>query len=376
MPITPFKLERYFAQYEFKVQHLLSPSDCEALSLQELLQIADDQCRALWQNLRLGYTESTGHPLLRQEISQLYSTITAEHILVAAPEEAIYIAMHSLLRPGDHVISVFPAYQSLYEIARSLSCTVSFWEAKPADNCWQFDLQDLEDLIQPNTRLLVINFPHNPTGFLPSLSQYQQVIDIARSNKLMLFSDEMYRFLEYTPSDQLPPACDLYDNALSLGGLSKSFALPGLRIGWLASCSKDLLNPCAVYKDYTTICSSAPSEILGLIALRNRGSIFQRNLAIIQHNLQTANQFFHRWSNLLAWLPPQAGSIALASWKGDISFAEVCRQLLDDKGLMVLPGEVFDLPANTFRLGLGRTSFSLALSQFDVWLSETLERLA
>lgn len=376
MPITPFKLERYFAQYEFKVQHLLSPSDCEALSLQELLELADNQCRTLWQNLRLGYTESTGHPLLRQEIRQLYANISAEQILVAAPEEAIYIAMHSLLRPGDHVISVFPAYQSLYEIARSLSCTVSFWEAKPTDNGWQFDLQALENLLRPNTRLLVINFPHNPTGFLPSHSQYQSLIDFVRANKLILFSDEMYRFLEYTPADQLPPACELYENALSLGGLSKSFALPGLRLGWLASRSKDLLNPCAVYKDYTTICSSAPSEVLGLIALRNRRSIFQRNLTIIQHNLQIANQFFNRWSTLLGWYPPQAGSVALASWKGDFSFAEVCRHLLDDKGLMLLPGEVFDLPANTFRLGLGRKSFSQALSQFDSWLSETFMRLA
>src|SRR3972149_3884445 len=125
MHITPFKLERYFAQYEFKVKYLLSPSDCESLSMSELLQLADPDSLAMWNDLRLGYTESPGHPILRDEVSRLYQTITPADVMIAAPEEAIFVAMHALLKPGDHVVSIFPAYQSLYEIARAIGCDVT-----------------------------------------------------------------------------------------------------------------------------------------------------------------------------------------------------------------------------------------------------------
>src|SRR5512136_914699 len=131
MQITPFKLERYFAQYEFKVKYLLSPSDCESLSMAELLQRADPDSLALWNELRLGYTESPGHPVLRAEVARLYQTIAPDDVMIAAPEEAIFVAMHTLLRPGDHVVSIFPAYQSLYELARALGCQVTPWMLEP-----------------------------------------------------------------------------------------------------------------------------------------------------------------------------------------------------------------------------------------------------
>ena len=126
MQIAPFKLERYFAKYEFKIKYLLSPSDCESLSLRELLQMADADGLALWDELRLGYTESPGHPTLRTHVAQLYQTIAPDNVMIAAPEEAIFIALHTLLKPGDHVAVLFPAYQSLCEIPRAIGCKVSF----------------------------------------------------------------------------------------------------------------------------------------------------------------------------------------------------------------------------------------------------------
>lgn len=371
MTIRPFLLERYFAQYEFKVQHLLSPSDCEAFSLSEMLLMADDECRNLWDSLRLGYTESAGAPLLRREIANLYTGLSAEQILVAAPEEAILLAMQATLHPGDHVISIFPAYQSLYEIARSIGCEVSHWHIQLEGNTWQLDFRRLTDLLQPNTRMLIVNFPHNPTGFLPEEQLFRQIVEFAGEHQLYLFSDEMYRLLEYREEERLPAACELYEEAFSLGGVSKAFALPGLRIGWLATQSQEALNRCAVYKDYTTICSSAPSEILAIIALRNRPAILRRNLSIISSNILTADQFFRRHPRFFSWFPPQAGSVALARWEGGLPLEEVCRRLLDEKGLMILPGAVFEIPGDTFRLGLGRLTFSQALDRLETWISET-----
>lgn len=367
-PVRPFHLERYFAKYEFKVRHLLSPSDCEALSLAELLALADDASRELWDNLRLGYTESPGNPLLRHEISQFYHQITTEQILVAAPEEAILLAMQALLHPGDHVISIFPAYQSLYEISRGLGCHLSFWQVQETQSGWKLNYNELEKLYQPQTRLLVVNFPHNPTGYHPTQEEFLTIIEFARHHHLYLFSDEMYRLLEYPPNQALPPAADLYPLAISLSGLSKSFALPGLRIGWLASQSSEVIEKCAILKDYTTICSSAPSEILAIIALRNHPAILRRNQRIILKNLAIVNNFFNRYSPLFHWIAPQAGSVALARWVGNLSFTAIYQQILDEKGLMLLPGSVFEIEDSYFRLGLGRESFPLALEKLEEWI--------
>ena len=160
MKIPPFKLERYFAQYEFKVRYLLSPSDCESLALSELLAMAGAESRALWDELRLSYTESQGHPRLRAEISRLYENLTPNQILTAVPEEAIFVLMNTLLRPGDQVIALTPAYQSLYEIAAAIGCQVIPWQIEPISDGWRLDLDWLADHLSPRTRLLVVNFPH------------------------------------------------------------------------------------------------------------------------------------------------------------------------------------------------------------------------
>jgi aspartate/methionine/tyrosine aminotransferase len=368
MNLIPFKLERYFAEYEFKVRYLLSPSDCEGLEMASLLQMAGPECRNLWDNLKLSYTESSGHPLLRSEIAKLYQGLTPENIMVAVPEEGIFIAMHTLLKPGDHVIAMFPAYQSLYELARSIGCQVTPWMVQPGDQGWQLDLTRLEDSITPKTRLLVINFPHNPTGCLVSRSDLDQIVAFARRHGLYLFSDEMYRLLEYDPLRRLPPACSLYEKAVTLSGLSKSFALPGLRLGWLATRDKSFLEQCQSFKDYTTICASAPSEILGIIALRAKETILARNLEIIFSNLQYAEGFFARFQGYFTWIKPDAGSVAFPRWKGKTSVEVFCQDVLDQQGVMIVPGSIFDYPGDHFRIGLGRKNFPEALEQVGVYL--------
>ena len=370
MSIAPFRLERYFAQYEFKVKYLLSPSDCEGLEMAELLQMATPESLDLWQGLKLSYTESQGHSLLRAEVARLYQHISPEDVIIAAPEEAIFIAMQTLLSPGDQVVAVSPAYQSLHEIARSIGCEVTNWNLEPAaDASWRLDINQLEDSLTARTRMLVINFPHNPTGHTPGRAELDSIIELARSHDLYLFSDEMYRLLEYAPATQLPPVCDLYEKGISLSGLSKSFALPGLRIGWLATQASALMERWLTYKDYTTICNSAPGEILGIIALQNKERIVQRNLAIIRANLESAGQFFNENRQKISWFPPKAGSVAFPEWLGEGPVELFCQEVLEKQGVMIVPGSLFDSPGNHFRIGLGRRNLPQALEHVATYLN-------
>ncbi len=369
MPIAPFQLERYFALYEFKVKYLLSPSDCESLSMADLLSMAAPASLELWQALRLSYTESQGHPLLRSEIANLYQHILPEDIIIAAPEEAIFIAMQTLLRPGDQVVAVAPAYQSLHEIARSIGCEVTGWRLEPGpDGNWQLDLDQLEKSLTGRTRMLVINFPHNPTGYTLSGSGLEAVIRLARQHDLYLFSDEMYRLLEYEPATRLPAVCDLYEKGISLSGLSKSFALPGLRIGWLAAQERTWMEAWLAFKDYTTICNSAPGEILGIIALQNKQQIIQRNLAIIHDNIASAEHFFREHAQYFSWFGPQAGSVAFPEWLGEGSVEQFCQDVLEKQGVMIVPGSLFGFSGNHFRVGLGRKNLPEALALLGDYL--------
>ena len=316
MKIKPFELERYFAKYEFSSKYLLSSSDCESLSLNEVLQMADAETHYLWENLKLGYTESTGHPLLKKEISKLYTSITPDDINVMVPEEGIFVAMNCMLEKGDHVISTFPGYQSLFEIANSLGCEVSKWTPE-YKNGWQFDVEKLKSLVQKNTKLIVINFPHNPTGATISEKELKEIIELCRQNNILLFSDEMYRFPGIQSGKsaclQLPIFTKMPFHFL---GFPKVLPYPDLRIGWLSSKNKKLMQEIATFKDYTTICNNAPGEILAIIALRNKEKIFKRNLGnYFQKSGNTRIHFLTNTNHLFNWHSPKAGPIAFPELK-------------------------------------------------------------
>lgn len=371
MNIKPFKLERYFAEYEFTSDYLLCSSDCEALTMEELSLMADSRSLKMWYDLKLSYTESQGHPVLREEISNLYSSIDPSEVLVLSPEEGIYVAMRTLLKAGEHVITSFPAYQSLYEIANTVGCELSKWSPKD-EGGWIFDVNELKSLIKENTKLIVINFPHNPTGATINEEDLKCIIDLCKQNNIILFSDEMYRFLEYNPADRTSSACDLYENAVSLFGMSKSFALAGLRIGWLTSKNKDLLNKFITYKDYTSICNSGPSEILAIMGLRSKDQIFERNLNLIQENLDFSDQFFDDYTELFAMHRPKAGPIAFPELKSDIKVEDFCKDLIEKKGVMLLPSNQYDYRGNNFRIGFARKNMPEALAKLEEYVKEFL----
>jgi aspartate/methionine/tyrosine aminotransferase len=367
MKIAPFALERYFAQHEFSARYLLSSSDCESLAMSDLLAMADYKTAQLWEQLKLGYTESSGHPLLRETIAGIYSEIRTEDVRVVVPEEGIFLLMHALLKPGDHVVCTFPGYQSLYEIARSIGCELSTWEPDEARG-WHFDVEELQEKMRANTKLVVVNFPHNPTGYVPSREEFEAIIQIVRERGTYLLSDEMYRFLEIDEGTSLPAACERYNRAVSLFGLSKTFGLPGLRIGWLTSRDNKVLERVNELKDYTTICSSAPSEILAIIALQNRSEIIRQQVERARRNVAVLEAFFAARQDWFRWHRPIGGSVCFPRMTVVNDTASFCDQLIQETGIMLVPSSQFQFGRQHIRIGFGRDDLPEVMDRFSAYL--------
>jgi aspartate/methionine/tyrosine aminotransferase len=368
MRIADFALERFFARWEFAVRHLLCASDVEGWRMADLLDLADDQTAALWADLRLGYTEAPGHPLLRAEIATLYDKIEADDVLVfAGAEEAIFCLSNVLLGPGDHAVVTWPGYQSLYEVGRAAGADVSLHELRESDG-WGLDPERLIASLRSETRLVVVNAPHNPTGMLPTAAEWAHLTAELDSRGIHLLADEVYRFLELDEADRLTAGADAFGRGVSLGVMSKSFAMAGLRIGWLATRDRELLARCAAFKDYTSICSSAPSEVLALIGLRARDTVLARSHRIVESNLERLDRLFLERADRLAWVRPRGGSIGFPRLLDDEPIDAFAERLVQAEGVLLLPGSRFGFEGNHFRIGFGREDLPAAVAGLERFL--------
>jgi aspartate/methionine/tyrosine aminotransferase len=348
------------------VKYVLCASDCESFSIQDLLAFEPDAADNFHQHW-LGYTESQGSPTLQREICNLYDNIKPQQVLVhTGAEEAIFLFMHAELDAADHIIVHWPCYQSLFEVARSIGCQVTLWKARE-ENGWSLDLDELQQHLRPNTKAVIINTPHNPTGYLMPSDEFQEIARICRDKGIILFSDEVYRESEIHREDRLPAACDLGAHTVSLGVMSKTYGLAGLRIGWIATQNADVYGRMAALKDYTTICNSAPSEFLAELALRHREKLVVRNVGIITRNLALLDQFFANHSDRFAWQRPQAGSIGFPRLIGE-DINDFCKDLVEKAGVLLLPGTLYEDQGNHFRIGFGRKNFPDALTRFEDYL--------
>ncbi|MFA5398702.1 MAG: aminotransferase class I/II-fold pyridoxal phosphate-dependent enzyme [Methanogenium sp.] len=367
MQIPPFALERYFGKYEFTAPYMLSAADCETWSAGEIFAMEEGSLDAFCA-MRFNYTETQGNPALRDEISALSGDIGPERCVVfAGAEEAIFLTMHALIHPGDHVIVLSPAYQSLHEIARHIGAEVSYWEMKEEDG-WRPDMAELWSLIRPDTRCIVINTPHNPTGFHFSAAELDELIRIAEEKNIWLFSDEVYRFGEYHSSDLLPSVASWYEKGISVGVMSKSFGLAGLRLGWVATQNMDLIHRLIAWKDYTTICTSAPAEFLSTVALRNKDNIIARNRQITKDNRDLLNAFFARHLDLFSCKKPMAGPVCFPRYLGKEGAEAFCDTLIRKAGVILLPETVFGFGDEHIRFGFGRRDMEPALAVLDEYL--------
>lgn len=370
MKIPDFKLEEFWKKHEFTTPYLLCCSDAETWGLEELISLADSDSKKLWQSLTLGYTEPPGHPVLRKEIAALYSSLSFEDVFTfAGAEEGIYCAMRILIEPSDHVIVIDPCYQSLATLPETFGAEVTTIQLK-FENQWQLDLKDVERAFRPNTKLLVLNYPHNPTGTLLTREAQEGLIELARRNGAYIFCDEVYRFLEVDETLRLPSIVDEYEKGISLNVMTKSFGLAGLRIGWIATRDTNFLREVGSYKLYTSICNSAPSEILAIIALRVKKQILQRNRGIMLTNLQILDEFMKRNQKYLSWVRPQGGTMAVLKLLLPMSVETFAEELVRTQGVLIMPGSVFDLPGNFFRIGFGRKNMPDILKRFESYLQQ------
>jgi len=386
--LEPFALERYFSLHEFSAPYLLSPSDTEPRSLRDVIKRADPECRERWESLMLGYTESRGLPALRDAVADFVSessnapagSLSGEDVLIfSCAEEAIYTVARVLLRPGDQVACMWPAYQSLFQVALNTGAVIHPLEAAFVDGAWDINHEAIDRAITAGTRMVVANVPHNPTGMVPSQASWSRLHERVRASGATFFADEVYRPLRGA-SAELPPSPVIASDlpAISLGSVSKAFGLAGVRIGWIACKDRSLLRLLEEYKDYTTICASAPAEVLALIALRNWRAIVNEQLAIVRSNGVLFSSFQAGFSRLVEGAQGQAGSTCFPKWLGPGTARQMADRAVSDSGVMVLPGDTFD-PNNVgggagdirqrFRVGLGRRSLATVLDRFADHLS-------
>ena len=365
MRLPPFTLERFFARFEFDVPYLLGSSDCAALTAGELLALEPGAAERFGA-LPLRYTATAGSEELRAALAEVYPGAGHEGVVVhAAPVEAIFVVMSTLVSPGDRVVVHVPCYEPLLEVARGAGGRIERWWARPEAG-WEPDLAELEELLagargEP-ARLLVINFPHNPTGFQPGRSWFEKVLRLAEAAGARVFSDEIFRFLEHDPADRLPPAAELSESAVSLGGLSKAFGLAGVRAGWIACRDPEVRRAVVGFKDYTTTCAGAAAEHLAGIAVRNREAITARHRERVVRNLDLLRAFLAERGDLFRWVEPTAGPVAFPEWLGAEGTSALAERLAREAGVLVIPGAPFAMPRH-LRLGFGRERFAEGLER-------------
>lgn len=370
--LPDFRLETYFSRWEFNARHHMCASDMETMSVSDLVELADDDDRKAWNELRLGYTETFGAPGLRSAIANTYDRIGEREMLTfAGAEEGIFAAMHALLDADDHAIVVTPNYQAAETIPRSI-CDVT-GVALDADDNWNLDLEKIGNALRSNTRLLSINFPHNPTGTVIDGETLEALVAIARERNIYIFSDEVYRLLERSDGIRLPQVADVYEHGLSLNVMSKAYGLPGLRIGWIATQNRELIDRMERTKHYLSICNSAPAEILAQIALKSRDLILHRNRTLIEHNLALLDEFFAAYPDLFEWSVPDGGCIGYPRYTGEEGVESFCRDLVERSGVLLLPASVYrsDLtptPDDRFRIGYGRSNTSEGLKAMKKYI--------
>ena len=373
-PLRTFRLEEYLGEWEFSARHYLTASDAQSVTLAELLAMGSEADREGFMAMPLSYIETWGTEDLREAVAGTYDNVDAGHVLAfAGAQEAMFWAMQELAGPGDHAVVTVPCYQSMETVTLATGADVSALLMR-RENGWALDLDELRGLLRPNTTLVAVNYPNNPTGYVPDEAAFRALVQLCDERGIRLFCDEVYRGIEVDRARTLPQAADLSETAVSLNVASKSYGLPGLRIGWLACRDRALLERLEKRKHYTSICNPGPSEYLAAIALRNRERIWERNRGIVAANRPLWEAFFARRPDLFDWEPPVGGCVCFPRYKGgDVD--DFARRLVMDEGVVVLPASVYyselaEAPTDHFRVGLGRFGLEEGLAAFDRFLRQ------
>ncbi|AVQ40299.1 aminotransferase [Clostridium sporogenes] len=359
MKIKTFKVEQWMNQYENDAIYNLAETCIDSLTLRELLNLAGknfEEYMVSLGDIRMTYSHIYGSPNLLKGIASLFQDVKAEQIIPThGAIGANYQVLITLLEPGDSMVSVAPTYQQHYSIPESMGTEVNILKLLPENNFLP-DLQELKKMVNSNTKLITINNPNNPSGSLIPVELIKQIVDIAKSVDAYVLSDEVYRGISEDGS-YMPSIVDLYEKGISVGSMSKTFSLAGLRLGWIVSKDEKIINLCRERRDYDTISCGVLDDIFASLALENKEAILERNRKIVMTN----RELLHQWVSSeprVSYVKPVAGNTALIYYDADMHSYEFCEKLLKETGVFYTPGECFDLDY-CFRIGYAFDSKTL-----------------
>lgn len=348
--IEAFAVEQWMNAYEDSCRFNLAETCVRSLTLDELVELTGDKS-AFWEQLghaQLTYGPITGSPRLRALVADLYEHQSAENVVIThGAIGANSLVYSALVEPGDHVIAAVPTYQQHYSIPESIGAEVDLVHLR-ADDEWLPRLGDIAAAVGPATKVIALNNPNNPTGALIPREQLEAIVDIAREVGAWVICDEVYRGVDQGGDGFTASIADLYEKGISTGSMSKSYALAGLRLGWIVG-PCDFLASVATHRDYTTISVGVIDDALATVALENRETILARSRAITRENLAIVDEWVSAQPGV-SYVKPQSGTTALIGYEADIDSYDFCRRLLDDFGVMFTPGDAFGIP-RTVRIG-------------------------
>ncbi|KAE8371614.1 pyridoxal phosphate-dependent transferase [Aspergillus bertholletiae] len=354
--IREFAVEQWMNTYENDAKYNLAETCCASISLNDLMSFSGQQTSIIDYTQKQVYGAIRGSTALRSNIAKLYATESSGHLspgnvlVTNGAIQANFLALYTSVGPGDHVICHYPTYQQLYSVPEACGAEVDLWRSKE-DAGWQLDLQELRSLIKPNTKLIIINNPQNPTGAVLSRDILQGIVDIARQHSIMIHSDEVYRPLFHSvdtdQQEHSPSILSLgYDNVVVTGSMSKAFSLAGIRLGWIVSRSSATIEACAATRDYTVISVGQLDDRVATLALSTPTvhNLLERNIQLARQNLAALDTFIEEFEWAIEWTRPQAGTTAFIKFVNregklidDVIF---CQQLQKQTGVMLVPGSL------------------------------------
>ncbi len=365
MRIDTFKIEEWMNRYCPSAKYDLTTTCIEPLSIRDLLSICEEESPFEVLDTKLTYGDIHGSQRLKNAIQSLYSTtqnITVTHGAIGANQ----LVFESLLEKGDDVLSIVPTYQQHYSIPKALGANVKLLFLNE-ENKWLPNLKELENNLTRRTKLICLNNPNNPTGAVIPDEMLERIVEIAKSNNSWILSDEVYRGLNMYGNPYSKSIADIYEKGISVGSMSKTYSLPGLRVGWVCA-RKDLINEINKHREYNTISVSILDDYFSALALENRDSIARRNFRIMKEGLGILSDWLNEEIYIKANLPT-GGTTALLRYKKEIPSQTLCRDLQYKTGVALLPGENMEMEG-TVRVGFccGAETLKTGLKLFSKYL--------
>lgn len=369
MFIENFKVEEWFNLYEKHAKYDLADTCVDSLSLDELFEIIGDKNQILTNILgkKLNYGDIHGSERLKLAISTLYQKQNPENITIThGAIGANHLVIMSLIEQGDKVVSVVPTYQQHYSIPKSFGANVKMCFLKEEDN-WFPNLQEFENLVGSDTKLICINNPNNPTGAVIPDYMLKQIVQIAQKSNAYILCDEVYRGLNHAGNPFSSSIADIYPKGISTGSMSKVFSLAGLRLGWIVA-NDEIISLINHHREYNTISVGILDDYFASLAIENKEKIIKRNL----EKIKMGKKILLDWANSdknITLIPPQGGTTAFVKYNSQLSSCDLCKKLQEETGVMILPGETLEVDGY-LRIGYANnfTQLTTALQIFSQWL--------